>query len=284
MYKLKLGTSLSFVGGEIPVGVADYRKEFYDELKECKELGFDSIDFDYTGTRSYTAMTTQFPQLRKGLQAILDAGLEINGVHLPFADGDFDLADTNELKRIASVNYCEEAFKQMEDFKPNAFIFHSSGEPIYPEGREKSKEQLIKSLWEITGLTNVNLCMENLPRSCLANTAEETIEIVDSVPGIKVCVDVNHFLKEKPEDAILKIGSRIATTHISDCDFIDELHRLPGQSKINFMNVIGALEKVGYNGVFNYEVTRAWPAHIRCTLREIKENYDYLFEMYNQGK
>ena len=284
MYKLKLGTSLSFVGGEIPMGVADYRNEFYDELKECKELGFDTIDFDYSATRTYTAMTTQFQQLREGLQAVLDVGLGINAIHMPFADGDLDLADTNELKRIASVNYCKEAFAQMEDFNPKAFVFHSSGEPIYPQEREKSKKQLIKSLSEITGLTKVNLCMENLPRSCLANTAEELIEIVDSVPGIKVCVDVNHFLKEKPEDAILKIGSRIATTHISDCDFIDEMHRLPGQAKINFMNVIRALECVGYNGVFNYEVIRAWPGHIRCTLREIKENYEALFEQYNRQK
>ena len=91
---------------------------------------------------------------------------------------------------------------------------------------------------------------------------------------IRICVDVNHFLQEKSEDGVLALGSRIITTHISDHDYIDERHRLPGQGSIDWMALIAAFEKIGYTGVFNYETLN--------TVAEVKENYDWLFSEYNK--
>ena len=48
---------------------------------------------------------------------------------------------------------------------------------------------------------------------------------------------------------------------------------MPREGKINWNALIGALEGIGYTGVFNYE-SEGTPA-------EIKENYESLFAEYN---
>ncbi|MBQ7983888.1 MAG: sugar phosphate isomerase/epimerase, partial [Clostridia bacterium] len=127
---------------------------------------------------------------------------------------------------------------------------------------------------QMTKWTNTPIAVESLPRSCLFNTAAEGISIIDAIPsGVYACVDVNHFLKETSEDAVRALGQRIITTHISDHDYIDERHWLPGEGSIDWMALLAAFEAVGYDGVFNYESAG--------TLAEIKENYDRLFARYN---
>ena len=131
---------------------------------------------------------------------------------------------------------------------------------------------LVRSLGELKAATNSAICVEDLPRTCLGNTAAELSAIV-AAADVKVCLDVNHFLKEKPEEAIPVLGKRIATTHGSDYDFIDERHLLPKRGKIDWNAVIAALEKVGYAGAFNYE-SEGTPA-------EKAKNHKELFSDYN---
>lgn len=283
MYKIKLGTSLDYFKYEKEFKPI-LNEKFDDALAKCKKLGFDTIDFGINMAATYTAATSALPLLPAGMQSVYDHGLKINAVHLPFGR-DTDFSDPNELKRKAAVEYAKALFKVCDPFKPRCYVFHSSCElTSQTELRDERKAALVQSLKEIAGVTKTLLCMENLPRFCLANTADETLEIVKQVGGINVCVDVNHFLKESPESAIEKIGSLIKTLHISDCDQIDEMHRLPGQAKLNFMNIIGALEKIGYDGVFNYEISMDKNNFVLCTYEQIKENYDMLFNKYNSLK
>ena len=73
--------------------------------------------------------------------------------------------------------------------------------------------------------------------------------------------------------AVLALGSRIITTHISDHDYVDERHWLPGEGKIDWMRMLAAFETIGYEGVFNYELGN--------DAAEVKENYEKLFADYN---
>ena len=90
---------------------------------------------------------------------------------------------------------------------------------------------------------------------------------------IKICVDVNHFLQEPAEAGVLALGNRIVTTHISDHDYENERHWLPGEGKIDWNALLAAFESIGYQGVFNYEVSN--------TPAEIKANYEQLFAAYH---
>ena len=81
---------------------------------------------------------------------------------------------------------------------------------------------------------------------------------------------------------MLALSDRVKTLHISDHDYIDERHVLPKDGKIDWMKLIGALEKIGYQGVFDYEILREMKEYVFYTFADIKRNHEELFAQYNQ--
>lgn len=266
MYRLRLGSSIKFSD-----------TDFYEKLAEAKTLGFDAVDFDIAGFCDEREKEIEnYKHLAEGLAAVKSSGLFLNGVHLSFGV-DWNFANPDDGIRLAAVARAKEVFDAVDPFSPFCYIFHGSLEPIPDGQRGLFLGALKKSLKDLRPLTKTRLCIENLPRTCLLNTAKEACEVVDGAQGIDICADVNHFLQEKTEDALLVMGARVKTLHISDCDYVNERHWMPLKGKIDWMKVIGALEKIGYGGVFNYETVGA-------SLREIKENYEKLFAMYNAAQ
>ena len=100
----------------------------------------------------------------------------------------------------------------------------------------------------------VTICVENLPRSCLGNRAAELAEIVAVDPRLRVCFDTNHLLGESHADFLAALGPLIATTHVSDYDFANERHWLPGEGKIDWRALADGLDAIGYADAFNYEL------------------------------
>lgn len=263
-YRLRLGKSIAFCS-----------KNFSDQLNEAKRLHFDTVDFDIAGSWSKPEEENEYyEKTEEGMAAVAEAGIPVNGVHISFGVR-WDISQPIEERRAAIVEKVRKTIKRTLPLNPYCYILHGSFEPIAEEDRALHISALIKSMKELSSVTEKFLCIETLPRTCLLNTAEEAIRILDDVamPNVKICVDVNHFLQEKSEDAVEKLGGRICTTHISDHDYINERHWLPMQGKIDWMKLIGNLEKIGYNGVFNYETS--------ASAQEIKENYEQLFSRYN---
>lgn len=260
MYDLQLGTSVNAGDG------------FTETLGELKENGFYSFDYDLC---AFWREEEKEKQLFLGIESELDVaattGLKLNAVHIPFGPR-WDFSDLDEAKRADAVLRAINLIKRIDPYKPFGYVVHGSFEPIADGDRNAKIAALVRSLGELKAATNSAICVEDLPRTCLGNTAAELSAIV-AAADVKVCLDVNHFLKEKPEEAIPVLGKRIATTHVSDYDFIDERHLLPKRGKIEWNAVIAALEKVGYAGAFNYE-SEGTPA-------EKAKNHKELFSDYN---
>ncbi len=279
MYKLKLGASIGYFLADAPQS-CPVSEKFFDNLVEMEDLGFDTIDISLMGAFRNETFVGYEEKVVRGLEAIKNSKLEFNGVHLPCGTI-LSLSSLDEDYRQEFVGKIKSLLKVIDKYSPKCVLIHSSGEPIDDKDRDAQKRQLAKSYLELKDSCNAYFCIENLPRTCLLNTSDEVLELSNMVGGMNICLDSNHFLKEKTEDAILKIGSLIKTTHISDCDYVDERHNMPGTLSIDFMKVIGAFEKVGYNGSFTYEVSTKKYGY---TLKDIKDNYDMLFEKYNQSK
>lgn len=266
-YQLRLGTSIDFCSSK-----------FYINLEKAKNLGFDTIDFDISGCWSEEEKENEYYRhLEEGMEAVLKTGIPVNGVHISFG-WNWDISETNEKKRVEVVNKISAMIQRTSVLSPYCYVLHGSFEPIAAEDRLAKIEAMKKSVFELSSVTNKLLCLEDLPRTCLLNTSEEIVRVIDEInlPNVKICADVNHFLQEKSEDAVLKMGDRIRTTHISDHDYENERHWLPGEGKIDWMKLIANFEKIGYQGVFNYEA--------RCSIEEKKENYIQLFKQYNESR
>ncbi len=267
-YRLPLGISIGFCG-----------EDFYEKLKEAKDLGYEYIDFDIASSWSRPEKEEKYYRdLEKGIAVVKDAGLKINAVHLSFGKR-WDPAEKWSGRRKKNVTGLVEIIRRLDPYGPFLYVLHGSFEPIGKITRERRKKNLLASLKILCAATENTICLEILPRTCLLNTSEEAIEILEraSEKNLKICLDTNHFLREKTEDAILALGGRIATTHVSDHDYVDERHLLPGEGKIDWNAVLAALEKTGYKGVFNYELKDP-------QLAEAKANYERLFEEYNKKK
>lgn len=265
MYELKLGKS---VKGLI--------SDFYEQIRKAKELGFASIDVVLCEC-GYEGTDEQIEELKKRIAFLKETGLRFNNVHLPYG-ADWDISVLDEEKRQSVLKNVKTAVDWIEPFAPYCYVIHGSSGPVMDDERDMRLIQLEKSVWELQKYTATPMAVENMPRTGILNTSAEMAEFASRVGKVEFCLDVNHFLRETPEDAILRIGDKVITTHISDHNFVDERHWLPGKGLIAWQRVINALESVGYNGVFNYEVGPD------VTLEEIKENFDCLFQEYNSKK
>ena len=106
------------------------------------------------------------------------------------------------------------------------------------------------------------LAVENLPRTCLGNRAEELKRIISVNDKLRVCFDFNHSLGEDNSAYIKLLGDKIITTHVSDYDLIDERHWLPGEGKVDWVEMITLMEQADYQGVWMYELGFKAPASI----------------------
>ena len=213
------------------------------------------------------------------------SGIKVWSIHLPFSRI-YDISSVNDTHRVDMIKECSDIIALCEPLNPSKFVIHGSSEPISDEQRPGRMANCIASLRILTTEAkkyDAKIAIECLPRTCLGNTADEIIMIVDAVGnGLEVCFDSNHLLKEKPEEFVAKAGNLITTVHISDYDGIDERHWLPGMGIISWTNVLAELVKSGYQGPFMFEASRRKPApdgtmdKTKLTAEELVRNFNML--------
>ena len=153
-------------------------------------------------------------------------------------------------------------------------VIHPSGEPYSEDERAERLEvgcKFIAALTDVAKNLGVQLALENLPRKCLCRTHDEMQYFLERIPDLKVCFDMNHNLLEDNVDYIKAVADKIITLHVSDYDFVDECHWLPGEGKNDWDRIIKTLEEIGYSGRFLYEIS--WGD---LEFKDIAENYQKL--------
>ena len=191
-------------------------------------------------------------------------GVKIWSMHLPF--GPFTVLDLSKPALAEhTVEYYAELIKKGAEIGVDKFVLHPSGEPIKEEERRLRMETAKASLGALAKIAAKHgavICVENLPRTCLGKNSEEIAELVSAHPALRVCFDTNHLLSEDPAEFVRKIGDKIATIHVSDYDFVNERHWLPGEGKIDWQAILAALREVNYSGVWMYEIELRCPKTI----------------------
>ena len=155
-----------------------------------------------------------------------------------------------------TIQMAKNAIDRMGEQKIPHLVIHSGVDMYDPENREKCMQNACDALAELAEYgapKGVTICIENMPRTGLGNTIEEMKRLVNSHPALRVCFDTNHLLRNRHVDFIRELGDKIVTLHVSDYDFHDERHVFPYEGDIKWIELVEALEKVNYNGVWMYE-------------------------------
>lgn len=178
--------------------------------------------------------------------------------HLPFWYPDvLDISSPDENIRTSSVEIMSELIKKAADIGIKIFVVHPSSEPVSDENRDMQLEKSGESLCilaETAARCGAEIAVEDLPRSCLGHDSDEILKLISADPRLRVCFDTNHLLIEDNVDFVARLGKKIITLHVSDYDFVNERHWLPGEGKIDWNELYTAIKSAGYNGAWLYEV------------------------------
>ena len=245
---LKKGTSLCFTGSLSAESLAD-----------LKANGIDAVEFSFSKDKYYNEFDF-VNRAQEYADRVREAGLEWWSLHLPFS-GKLDITNMDDEMREEIVRINTEMILAAGKAGCKVAVLHPSSEPISdavrPQRLAYSRKNIIR-LREACDQVGMKLAVENLPRTCLCNRSQEMIALLRDT-GAGVVFDTNHSLVEENVsflNALVDAGLEILSLHVSDYDFVDERHRLPGDGINDWKGIMGALEKAGYHGPLMYEVPR----------------------------
>ena len=247
-----------------------------ESLKNAKQSGVNFLEISLTKfiKLKHEERVQLASMIRENSQK---TGVQLWSVHLPYGN-DFDVSNINEVERKKNVKTQKEFIDIAELLGVKRMVLHPSVDRITSSVRQLHIEALRESLLELQDYLkgkSVSLNIENLPRACLGNSIEEMAKILEGIPNIGICADVNHMKGVKPEDFISFFGKRIKMVHMSDYDFVDEKHWLPGWGDNNWNNIILSLIEAGYDGPFMYEVIKPF-----TSIEGLKDNYKNLMNNF----
>ena len=239
-----LGTSVSI------------REDFSpDAFIQLKNAGIDYAELGLRAPQFYADSSEREEFCHHIKEAASEAGVKIWSIHIPYGK-QWDISDPFETVRQDVIKRHQKLFEIFKIMQPKKAIIHPSFEPNPPEEREARLQACRKSVLVLAAEAEtygVELVIECLPRTCLGNSSEEILWLLEGTENLGVCCDVNHMLMETPEEFIQKVGRRITTLHISDYDGLDERHWPPGKGIIDWNLVIESLLSAGYSGPFLFE-------------------------------
>lgn len=229
-----------------------------DVMLTAKANGIDALELSFSYDKYMN--TLDVPRNAAALGEIArEVGIELWSLHLPFSRK-LDISSQDKELRAVTLYTNKTLIYAAAEAGIKTMVLHPSSEPITDDIRPDRlalSRDAIMILGELCDKLGLTLAVENLPRTCLCNRSAEMVELLRDT-GAKVCFDTNHSLAEDNLDylrGIIAGGLEIATLHISDYDFVDERHRLPGDGVNDWKGLLSILAEANYTGPLMYEVS-----------------------------
>lgn len=274
MYHWKKGISLSFFYDMRGADVKAVR----NVLQSVKNYGFDCVELSFSHEDYFQNYHFTEGRTAEEWRWYCDSlGLESWSIHLPFSE-------TWDLSRDGAKEALRDDISLIEAAARagiSVAVIHPSFEPIADQERGRRLQNAgnhLRLLNQAARANGVILALENLPRTCLGNGSEELIALLEDTETAFV-FDTNHSLKEDNVSFLqrmLKGGHCPVSLHMSDYDFVDERHALPGDGVNPWRKLLEMLKSAGYNGPALYEINPLISPGHTITLEELAGNINRL--------
>ena len=238
-----------------------------DHLVEIAAHGFDAVEvfavkshFDYRDRRAAIALA----------EWLDDTRLTLHSMHAPIArdyvngswQGGLSLAATDESHRKAAVEETLATLDVAAAVRYSTLVVHGGVPEPHGGPADNHLASLVRSLEELSPVAaqySVRLAVEVIPNalstpSALVDLIESDIDAAD----LGICMDVGHArLMGDVVDAIETCSGHLITTHLHDNRGRNDDHLVPGKGVIDWDAALLALQKIGYDGAWLFELAAA---------------------------
>ncbi len=203
-----------------------------------------------------------------------DAGLLFLQGHLPLHE---DITTADEKKRQLFVTDHKHYCRMYHELGISSAVLHCGGYSDLKNGidPETVRERRIRSLRELLedlpeGMT---ICLENLPAETFSDV-EANLKALDYPENLGYCLDTGHLnicREPDPGSYVRRAGKRLKALHLNDNagplftgdvlnadGYASDKHMFPGffYGSVNWAAVILALNEIGYDSLWNLEVSQ----------------------------
>lgn len=257
---LFIGLTSPVFAQDIQMGTSTalWKKPSTADFTDAKQNGIEYVEVALNQCYRNVSEDEVIPRINAMKSKIDSAGVKVWSIHLPFSRT-LDISVTDDEARKRNVGIIAKMIKASAVFNPTKLVLHSSSEPIADSEREQRIQKAIESIGILRKYAEeigAQLCVENLPRTCLGNTPEELLRIIADYPEVGICFDTNHYLTGTPVHFAQTAGHRIGTLHISDYDGVNESHWIPGDGTIPWSELFTLIQEKGYKGIYMYEALK----------------------------
>jgi sugar phosphate isomerase/epimerase len=216
--------------------------------------------FDYRDRRAAIALA----------EWLDDTRLTLHSMHAPIArqyvkgswkDG-LSLAAADEARRQAAVDETLAVLEVAAAVPYKVMVLHCGVPDPYGGPGDNHRGSLVRSLEELSPVAQrygVRLAVEVIPNAL--STPSALVALIESeidATGLGICLDTGHArLMGDVVEAIENCSGHIITTHLHDNRGRSDDHLMPGKGTIDWDATALAFQKVGYDGVWMFELAVA---------------------------
>ena len=261
---------------------------FETSIKQCKNAGFDYIDFALMGISPVDNMVLRenYIEQAKTLREYCDkSGVKINQTH---ASIDFDKNNPEAFVDTMIKTVKVSKLLGAQNVVVHADTYHAKDSCFDFEDALKKIYEIYVPMVDEAKKQNIKIAMETLFDVPDFNGKHKRftayIEELDAIvsmfhdPIVGICWDFGHArisYSENQFEQMKKVGNKIIATHVHDNYFNNDLHTLPFLGETDWEMAMRTLKEVGYRGDLTLELV------FGCLPEELLE--DFLKFTYKVG-
>jgi sugar phosphate isomerase/epimerase len=251
---------------------------------ECVEVFATRTHFDYHDSSAVRTLA----------EWLDDTRLTLHSMHAPItaslSNGQwgetFSTAVSDDGRRKKTLAEAEAALAVAQTIPFKYLVVHLGIPDVMQPGQgENSREaarRSIESLHDIAQRAGVQLALEIIPNAL--STPEALVSLIEDHLDelqIGICVDVGHaHIMGDLADAIEHCSGHVVTTHLHDNRGKSDDHLVPGQGSIDWPATLMAFQKVGYDGVWMFEVANTSdPASVLQKSEKARKRFESLLDI-----
>ena len=235
-----------------------------DHLVEIAVHGFDAVEL-FANRPHLACDDAAIPTIE---EAVRDSGLRVHSVHAPIAEAlrggrwtaPFSIASGDQAARGRAVSEVLASLEMAQRLEAGFLVVHvgvpddQRGSP--DDNREDAAFRSLEELHAAAAPSGVRLALEVMPnRLSGAERLVASIEDELDLDGAGICLDFGHaHLAGDVVDAVEAVSGYLLTTHVHDNGGRTDEHLLPFDGSIPWEAVLMALQKVGYDGTYVFEL------------------------------